>query len=337
MNLTIKCDICDVEFPNQDHLVKHIKAINVAIEDHTCDECKESFTSQSNLIIHSLDACNELLKQVCNLCGKDFTQESNITEDKNALKVEDYKCIPCDGFFETEEIFLKHVESHKRRCDKCNKEFSTRACLRQHQRHIHEGKRPVKSSRKCKLCGKEVKNLDLHLRQTHGNADYACELCGKAFKQKSAKTRHENEIHRKENNFNCQKCEAVFTRSFHLKEHVESVHENKGSLDCDFCGKTFLTKLNRKSHEIAMHIERNAFSCNQCDKTFNQRGNLNTHVSTAHEKNRTTYKCEFCGESFLHIDRHMKNFHKEGKNNGIGKRHKNQFHHGKNLVKPVAV
>ena len=49
MNLTIKCDICDVDFPNQEHLVKHIQAINVAIEDHTCDECKEAFTSQCHL------------------------------------------------------------------------------------------------------------------------------------------------------------------------------------------------------------------------------------------------------------------------------------------------
>ena len=185
MNPTIKCDICDVEFPSQEILIKHIKAINVAIEDYTCEQCKEDFTSKSNLIIHSLDARNKLKKYNCNLCGKNIALEKVLNEDENGMK--DFKCIPCDGFFETEDLFLKHVDSHKRRCDPCNKEFSTRACLRQHRRHIHEGKRPIQNLRKCKLCGKEVKKLDLHFKQVHGNEKYECEICGKTFKQKSAK------------------------------------------------------------------------------------------------------------------------------------------------------
>ncbi|XP_042238547.1 zinc finger and BTB domain-containing protein 42-like isoform X2 [Homarus americanus] len=91
----------------------------------------------------------------------------------------------------------------------------------------------------CQLCLVTLANANLlrrHVEDHHFHIrKYDCVHCGKKFKRKEHKERHER-IHTGEKPFVCHICNARFTQKEHLKGHIENVHHKHGEKGLDGMG-----------------------------------------------------------------------------------------------------
>ena len=67
--------------------------------------------------------------------------------------------------------------------------------------------------------------------------NFACVVCGKAFKYKSHLTRHVR-MHSGDKPFRCIVCDKSFTQKSGLTRHM-LVHSGKKDVQCHVCGKYF--------------------------------------------------------------------------------------------------
>ncbi|KAG7176287.1 GDNF-inducible zinc finger protein 1-like [Homarus americanus] len=98
---------------------------------------------------------------------------------------------------------------------------------------------PISQARQCQLCLVTLANANLlrrHVEDHHFHIrKYDCVHCGKKFKRKEHKERHER-IHTGEKPFVCHICNARFTQKEHLKGHIENVHHKHGEKGLDGMG-----------------------------------------------------------------------------------------------------
>ena len=82
----------------------------------------------------------------------------------------------------------------------------------------------------CSICKKQfcnLGNLNLHMKGVHLRMrNYACEICGKAFKSNWYLTTHLR-IHTGEKPFHCTKCTSSFADRSHFAQHVKHKHEEE--------------------------------------------------------------------------------------------------------------
>ncbi|KAF6033589.1 hypothetical protein EB796_008102 [Bugula neritina] len=108
---------------------------------------------------------------------------------------------------------------------------------------------------------------------------YACEICGKIFKQKGNMTKH-------------------------MLAHDAAHHYT-----CEYCNKTFKYPDMLKKHSL-LHTQGKAFRCQQCDRSFLVKYELTKHVKEMHSNK--VYVCAVCNEScrWKHtMRRHIKRKH----------------------------
>ncbi len=102
----------------------------------------------------------------------------------------------------TSHMSLKHAGIKPHVCEKCHKRFSYAASLREHQKICERRmlRREMKAQQakiqpKCQVCGKEYsteKTLKVHFDAVHKNAyDFECQICGKMFRYRASRDRHE--------------------------------------------------------------------------------------------------------------------------------------------------
>ena len=69
----------------------------------------------------------------------------------------------------------------------------------------------AKKKTPCKVCGKSLLFLDVHMKYSHGDKKFACDQCDKKFTSSNALKKH-MDIHRE---LNCPVCDEKFVGNFH--------------------------------------------------------------------------------------------------------------------------
>ena len=158
----VKCRICDEKLGHAVSLERHMKLHAESIKLHQCKKCLKQFTRKDNLTVHEKVvhmAVNmeirmvEMSRQdkesfVCKVCGVRFSGEG---ADKKLVAHLVDKC-------RAEERFP---------CNKCDKDFSSKFNMKQHERSFHM----IKNILSCKFCdfqSQHKTSMTRHKKRRHG-------------------------------------------------------------------------------------------------------------------------------------------------------------------------
>lgn len=205
-----------------------------------------------------------------------------------------------------------------RECHVCHKVSSSQETWRAHLRRIHPlehaelNKKP--STKLCTDCGKEFGNIDpvdvrkyaQHAR-IHKLDKFQCD-CNMTFKTLTQKDLHIRVVHMGWTQ--CPQCTYSFQSKDLLEKHVMKNHSEK--IVCEVCGAAACDANALKNHMLRMH-DPTLIKCKVCDATVEGNFRLEIHMKRVHG-DRQLEQCKICGDSFIHLRRHMRNFHQGVKN-----------------------
>ena len=161
----------------------------------------------------------------CRQCGKGFVRKSGLRSHELIHKEEKtFKCHICEKEYRQKPALAYHLRSaHEGRkdlvCQYCQKKFSNRTHLRDHER-IHFEERPYK----CDKCGKTFKqlgHLTTHNKSCSGDKEHKCPLCGWAFATRGNMKQHIENAHSTVKKFSCEKCGKGFNRRDRCMRHQD--------------------------------------------------------------------------------------------------------------------
>uniref|UniRef100_A0A8D2LCU8 Uncharacterized protein n=2 Tax=Varanus komodoensis TaxID=61221 RepID=A0A8D2LCU8_VARKO len=160
-----------------------------------------------------------------------------------------------------------------------------------HQR-IYAGKR----RHMCNICGKaftQKSNLNRHLRTHIGGKKFQCFKCGKSFNWETSYIRHQR-FHSGEKPYPCLDCGKSFSRSANLIIH-QRIHTGEKPHQCTDCGQSFSQISNLVRHH-RVHTGEKPYKCLECEKSFTQKSNLIKHQSV-HSGDKP-HRRSNCGKRF---------------------------------------
>ena len=168
----------------------------------------------------------------------------------------------------------------------------------------------VSKVRKCNSCDKTFSTeTDLSNHSIEHKKDlYVCQSCGKSFGNE-----YDVQIHSKEHKttiqISCDKCDMKFSSKEQLSRH-EANHDasHKFNCECADCDRKFEAKINF-NHPKTTHSQVEEHKCCKCDKTYSAMSKLRRHDWRSHRK----IDCNICGEhleSRDQISTHRKLVHK---------------------------
>ena len=204
------------------------------------------------------------------------------------------------------EDFRPHI------CEICDAAFTTNAEKLRHRREEHKNQQ----SYPCKICLHQcptIKALLAHLKNSHDEKTYTCEVCSKSYKNERGLKRHKSYAHNR--NIPCDHCEMKFRSPYYLNLHIKNVHE-KGHFPCECC---IPKRVFSSEHGLKQHIDRIERSkleknvlCDQCDLKFSRQSDLKLHYTKVHLVDPVT--CEHCGLTYGNESKlrtHVKRVHTE--------------------------
>jgi len=215
-----------------------------------------------------------------------------------------YECNQCDYKTNKKSNHDSHIKfvhfKERDTCPECGKEIAN---LNQHLRVTHKIFKASSREKVCELCNKKFHNLEAHMLKTHNvksPSEYVCNICMKTFAKKDHLARHETVVHLGLRQ-TCPFCNNQFSN---LDKHIKTKHgahlplkETKCLYPCDLCNKVFNKKSILNTHQQTVHavpVTSKKDTCPFCDKDYS---NLHQHIEIVHN-NTKKYSCQKCQKGF---------------------------------------
>ncbi|XP_012144974.2 uncharacterized protein LOC100878971 [Megachile rotundata] len=302
------CEICGHAFRSRFHLAEHMNQHN-GNKPYACDKCGKTFYKRIQLRQHTLS--HGLNKHICPICGVAFNRKGNMNahlkrhNNGNGVYTCSVCAYRCNSMSELKLHRKKHTEQdiidsiQKKcidkaalQCKSCNRVFSTRTVLLNHERTHRREKLMIE----CNICGKKLSSrstLSYHKRSVHSTErPHMCQYCGESFVSKEAHLIHER-IHTGERPYVCKVCNMKYKCSSNLCQHMK-IHSGVKPHKCSYCNKCFTRKGALNVHE-RIHTGEKPFSCDTCGRTFTQKNDMLKHTKTHQTK---SLHCEQCDQTF---------------------------------------
>lgn len=299
IELTHKCDVCDIVFLTSGNYRKHTNSkehqINIekfstknsTQEFYQCHVCKKKFTSENYCKFHTALQHFHYKSEDCLL------KQPSITRDKYA----DYLAS------------IANESSRARcKCPDCGLVVSKNSMMA-HLR-LHTGEQPFQ----CKLCVESyvnVTSLRRHLGIHFNIFSKSCEICGQQFKRIEHYNNHLS-LHKAvavdSKTHVCEVCGTAFYLAKQLRAHLYKHQEKTQKCDFPGCQWSFHSKHDLKMHKLTHSSEEKAFICATCGYTAKCKKYLKAHEKI-HAKDVTLLSCQFCeykARKNTHMRRHMR-------------------------------
>ncbi|CAL1526388.1 unnamed protein product [Lymnaea stagnalis] len=229
----------------------------------------------------------------------------------------------CKAKFKTDIGLHIHMSCHNMddtafTCMKCQAPHEFWKHLRIHLWRVHKVDCDLF---KCDLCDYKTDThhkMSIH-KEIHTNAKpYACDVCGKGFRQASQMKNHQV-IHANRadkagsrgwfSSKSCDICDRVFANSKCLKKHKEAVHTDHKPFECMYCSHTTARKAMMELH-IRTHTGEKPFKCDICPYSTGDHNSMRRHKMrhTGQKQYRCT-QCPYTCIQSISLKQHMRHKH----------------------------
>ena len=249
-----------------------------------------------------------------------FSKSEMITVKKHTISLY-HECIRCQYTSKIKSNIVRHFQTmhnlSSETCHICGYVCNSKASLKSHIHYKHKAPEGQTKCQKCLKCFPNVE-FDGHLCE---RSKVMCNICGKAFGEKSKLKRHIMVEHEKvvlPKPFFCHKCDyscesnamlKVHMKTHeekkpcpecgikvrHLKEHIAVAHtpDQMKKHQCPDCGKGFLDSGKLNKHKMNVHLKLRPYNCRYgCNISYNDLSNRNQHEKKTHGKIFTTAREE---------------------------------------------
>ena len=237
----IKCSQCEKVFNKTHDLNKHFHLIHTEQKERiSCKECDSTFKAKGYLMKHMKykHSLEDAGRWKCVTCSKIFSQQGALIVHNRIHTKEQFKCEFC-GYTAVHKSAVKihtrqiHIgEKTDLVCNICNKSFSWRTTMKDHQK-IHTGEKPFT----C-ICGHRFRNsgnLKYHARRKGCENDkevstvcdkrgnlFNCDLCAASFADERKFLDHKK-LHTLI--IDCDMCDMKTSNMGHMRMHRKNIHQ----------------------------------------------------------------------------------------------------------------
>ncbi|KAJ8917687.1 hypothetical protein NQ315_005134, partial [Exocentrus adspersus] len=288
-----KCIKCDNSFDTIEQYHNHMRW-HKCQKKFRCEKCPMGYNVENNLKIHTTLMHSEGNTTKCPVCHITLTFQRMASLKSHLLlhhTEEFYTCDDCEGEYDKEEDFIKHMEAHCSKkikyprpltCPYCKLEFDDVKEFRTHVTDHMKLRKTVLKNRRQRKSGTGGKKEE---------SNHVCVICNKSFIKNSLLERHLR-IHSGEKPYKCQYCDRSFTQKGTLQIHL-SRHAGVKPFACTLCPARFNQKGNlgvhvQKTHTFPAEKDQKMFKCSQCACIFKKIATLNGHVTKAHLNSKDT-------------------------------------------------
>ena len=264
-----------------------------------CDICVKIFVSKEKFESHTCAAYGDLQ------CEFDRCSDVYHSEYELECHMRNYHFMS----WRKSQKALNHFGKKKHfKCDKCEKTYSYKNALKEHQEHCNP-------NGVTDLSGQIVPPLD------QGKVLGKCDICEREFSSVEETGYHSHQCATAEGTFICEyeRCAKPFKDKSGLEKHMKGFHGHdikfidfRKRYRCDVCNKGFSYVGSLKDHRVRTHGDApiQAFYCEYCEKTYKSNKNLKDHIRSHHTNDKIKeFKCDECGKRFekqstlkLHLD-----------------------------------
>lgn len=237
------------------------------IKGHRCCMCLTTFDTEPELTSHVVLTHASIIEEnvnkkyttkhlrECKICKQKFRLHRSI---RRHMEDVNYKEPPRNRNKEYEKRKEKPKKKTSERdhqqmiCAVCAKVMSNKHELVQHELRMHAKELKFKCTHPT--CEKRfaIERMMKKHRKCHGDRNYTCNVCGKAFLAEKHLLAH-SFIHEEVKMYQCAHCPRSFTYRNILRRHVEG-HFQEKIFRCDLCPKTYKWEPDLKRHVQGVHI-----------------------------------------------------------------------------------